>query len=258
MKSWACGTNGFPLEGVQFHPESFLTLEGIKLLKNFLERGSKRRLLADCHLVPDIGISSHSMLTVAEALAAVLDRARSLPPASCRSIEALGCVLAEDVVADVDSPPFDKALVDGYAVRSTILLAADRWLALGETIMAGQDPSRPLGGARRPMSMTGRPIPPGMRRGRDARADATRSRERWYSRTGGQGRPKPAARAAGKCGPARWSLVRGSILQSGSAGRARFGRPHRGQGRAAARGRDRAHRRRAGRAGPGAGTGPDP
>jgi para-aminobenzoate synthetase component II len=26
----------FPLEGVQFHPESFLTLEGPKLLKNFL------------------------------------------------------------------------------------------------------------------------------------------------------------------------------------------------------------------------------
>jgi anthranilate synthase/aminodeoxychorismate synthase-like glutamine amidotransferase len=27
----------FPLEGVQFHPESFLTIEGTKLLKNFLD-----------------------------------------------------------------------------------------------------------------------------------------------------------------------------------------------------------------------------
>ncbi|MFH2105653.1 MAG: aminodeoxychorismate/anthranilate synthase component II [Candidatus Micrarchaeota archaeon] len=27
----------FPIEGVQFHPESFLTLEGDKLLKNFLD-----------------------------------------------------------------------------------------------------------------------------------------------------------------------------------------------------------------------------
>jgi para-aminobenzoate synthetase component II len=28
----------YPLEGVQFHPESFLTLEGIKLLSNFLNQ----------------------------------------------------------------------------------------------------------------------------------------------------------------------------------------------------------------------------
>jgi para-aminobenzoate synthetase component II len=32
----------FPLEGVQFHPESFLTAEGIKLLKNFLDQETDR------------------------------------------------------------------------------------------------------------------------------------------------------------------------------------------------------------------------
>lgn len=31
----------YPLEGVQYHPESFLTLEGIKLLRNFLEQTAR-------------------------------------------------------------------------------------------------------------------------------------------------------------------------------------------------------------------------
>jgi para-aminobenzoate synthetase component II len=31
--------SGPPIEGVQFHPESFLTLEGPKLLANFLSLG---------------------------------------------------------------------------------------------------------------------------------------------------------------------------------------------------------------------------
>ena len=28
-------------------------------------------------------------------------------------------VLAQPIVSDVDTPPFDKALMDGYAVRSS-------------------------------------------------------------------------------------------------------------------------------------------
>jgi anthranilate synthase/aminodeoxychorismate synthase-like glutamine amidotransferase len=36
---WPKGERRAPLEGVQFHPESFLTIEGPKLLKNFLESG---------------------------------------------------------------------------------------------------------------------------------------------------------------------------------------------------------------------------
>ncbi len=100
------------------------------------------------------------MLTVAEALAAVLERARALPPASMPLVEALDCVLAEDAVADRDSPPFDKAAVDGFAVRSIDLAGQDRWLMAGETIMAGQVPSRPLGRGEAAVVMTGAPIPP--------------------------------------------------------------------------------------------------
>jgi molybdopterin molybdotransferase len=101
------------------------------------------------------------MLTVVEALDLVLAQAHALPPLSCPVNESVGCVLAEDVVADLDSPPFDKALVDGYAVRSSDLSGPNRRLDVGESIMAGQTPSRALREREAAVVMTGAPIPPG-------------------------------------------------------------------------------------------------
>ena len=58
------------------------------------------------------------MLTVEAALSAVLQRATPLPPRSSPLADALGRTLAENVSADLDLPPFEKALMDGYAVRA--------------------------------------------------------------------------------------------------------------------------------------------
>lgn len=99
------------------------------------------------------------MLTVEEALDLVLQHARPLPGTSCPLHEALHRVLDEDVVALSDSPPFDKALVDGYAVRSGDLEGTDRRLRLGEAIMAGQTPSRGLFEREAALVMTGAPMP---------------------------------------------------------------------------------------------------
>src|SRR5262249_14775902 len=63
--------------------------------------------------------------------------------------------------ADIDLPPFDKALVDGYAVRSEDLRGPGRWLRLGESIMAGQTPARPLEPGEAALVVTGAPIPAG-------------------------------------------------------------------------------------------------
>src|SRR5438552_3588100 len=101
------------------------------------------------------------MLTVEEALKAVLDRAGSLPPSRRPLREALGCVLAEEVTADRDLPPFDKALVDGYAVRSSDVSGPETLLRLGEEIPAGRMPSRSLAPGEAALIMTGAPLPPG-------------------------------------------------------------------------------------------------
>ncbi len=117
------------------------------------------------------------MLTVEEALHAVLSRAGPLSARRRRLALAVGCTLAEDVRADLDSPPFRKALVDGYALRSADLRRLGGRLTLGEEIPAGKLPGRPLAVGEAALVMTGAPIPEG--------ADAIVMRE--------QARPAPGA-----------------------------------------------------------------
>src|SRR5207247_2763898 len=73
----------------------------------------------------------------------------------------LGQVLAEDVVSDLDMPPFDKSLMDGFAVRSADLPEGKATLSVIEEITAGQMPTRSLGQGQATRIMTGAPIPAG-------------------------------------------------------------------------------------------------
>ena len=75
------------------------------------------------------------VLEFAEALAVVLHHAAKVrvPEAERVSLlEAAGRVLAEDVAADRDQPPFDRATRDGFAVR------AGEWTAGARLKVAGQ------------------------------------------------------------------------------------------------------------------------
>jgi molybdopterin molybdotransferase len=101
------------------------------------------------------------MLTVAEALESVLERVDPLSPRACSLTGAVGCTLAESVAADIDLPPFDKALVDGYAVRASDLAEGERRLRVGEEIKAGTTPTRPLAAREAAVIMTGAPLPSG-------------------------------------------------------------------------------------------------
>jgi molybdopterin molybdotransferase len=96
-------------------------------------------------------------LRVEEALRIVLDAAFPLPPEERPLAEVLGAVLAEDVAADADHPPFDRALMDGYAVR-----AADAGpLEVLEEIPAGRMPREALRPGTCSKIMTGAPLPAG-------------------------------------------------------------------------------------------------
>ncbi len=75
--------------------------------------------------------------------------------------DALGHVLAEDVACSLDSPPFDKALVDGYAVRAEDVRSDGPALRVLEEVTAGETPTRGVEPGCAIRIMTGAPIPRG-------------------------------------------------------------------------------------------------
>ena len=61
-----------------------------------------------------------SMISPDEALRLVLDTTWQLPAEPRAMAETLGLVLAEPVVADRDQPPFDRSMMDGYALSEGV------------------------------------------------------------------------------------------------------------------------------------------
>ncbi len=78
---------------------------------------------------------------------------------------AVGRVLAEDVEAPIDLPPFTRSLRDGYAVRSIDIASAREnnpvKLRLVGSVEAGGWPDREVGPGEAVRIATGAPIPPG-------------------------------------------------------------------------------------------------
>src|SRR5437879_3594455 len=102
------------------------------------------------------------LLSVAEAQQIVLRYCNPLAPQTVPlTSAALGLVLAEDVHSDLDMPPHDKALMDGYAVRSADLADGQATLNVIEEIAAVRTPRRPVGPGQVTRIMTGAPIPDG-------------------------------------------------------------------------------------------------
>jgi molybdopterin molybdotransferase len=75
---------------------------------------------------------------------------------------ARGRVIAHDVTAPIDLPPFDNSAVDGYAVRHSDLGAkSETRLAISTRLTAGSAAREPLGAGEAARIFTGAPMPAG-------------------------------------------------------------------------------------------------
>ncbi len=101
------------------------------------------------------------MLTVEEALDLVLAHVTPLEVEDVALDDALGRVLARDVVADADLPPFDRAAMDGFALRAADATTPGTLLNVTGQVRAGQFPERGPARGEAFEIMTGAPLPPG-------------------------------------------------------------------------------------------------
>ncbi|MEI7880180.1 MAG: gephyrin-like molybdotransferase Glp [bacterium] len=98
------------------------------------------------------------MITFDQAYEIITTAARPLGTESVLLQEVQGRVLAQDVVCDVDMPPFDKSAMDGFACRRQDL---DQALRIIEEIPAGHFPQKTIGHGECARIMTGAPVPAG-------------------------------------------------------------------------------------------------
>jgi molybdopterin molybdotransferase len=102
---------------------------------------------------------------VADVLRVLGERLRPLPGEEVPLPEAGGRVLVADVVAAVDVPGFDRAAMDGYALRAEETFGAGPYNPLELAVVGEALPGRPFAGRVEPGQavriMTGAPVPDG-------------------------------------------------------------------------------------------------
>lgn len=100
------------------------------------------------------------MRLLSEHLAEAVSLVSPLPIETVPLIEGMNRVLARDVVATLDGPPFDNSAMDGYAVRAADAVAGSVLTVAGD-IPAGAGLPAPLAPGTAARIMTGAPVPAG-------------------------------------------------------------------------------------------------
>jgi molybdopterin molybdotransferase len=101
------------------------------------------------------------MIPVSEAIQIVLAHTPVLSTEHVPLEKALGRVLAQDVVADTDLPPFDRSQMDGFAIRAAdVQQTPARLKVVGESA-AGRGWHQEMRAGEAVRIMTGAPVPAG-------------------------------------------------------------------------------------------------
>jgi molybdopterin molybdotransferase len=101
------------------------------------------------------------MISVNEAIRIIIEQTRTLPTEKIALAGAMGRILAEDIVADSDLPPFDRAQMDGYAVRSAETTSVPARLRVVGEAAAGRGWHERMNAGEAVRIMTGAPVPVG-------------------------------------------------------------------------------------------------
>jgi molybdenum cofactor synthesis domain-containing protein len=100
-------------------------------------------------------------LSVTDAQKCILESVNKLGIETVALEQSLGRVLADEVCANRDIPPYDVSAMDGYAVRSEDLTQGPVKLAVIEDIKAGDMPGKTVKAGQCSRIMTGAPLPKG-------------------------------------------------------------------------------------------------
>jgi len=101
------------------------------------------------------------MRTVEEHARVIAGLLEPTGPESLELADAVGLVLAQDLVAPIDLPPFANSAMDGYAVRAVDVAELPVTLPVSQDIPAGRTDTQPLAPGTAARIMTGAPLPPG-------------------------------------------------------------------------------------------------
>ena len=108
----------------------------------------------------------NDLTSLEDALKTVLGAVSVLGAEKVSLLDALGRVLAEDIIALRDNPPWDNSAMDGFAVRYEDIKQAHAvttptMLKVIEDVPAGKFPAKAVGKGEAIRIMTGAPIPKG-------------------------------------------------------------------------------------------------